>query len=69
MSTLRGIMVQIGADTTALTAALRDVNDASYKIGKELKDIEKTLRFNPGDTELLAQKQKALGDQISTTSS
>ncbi len=68
MSTIRGITVQIGADTTALTAALRDVNDASYKIGKELKDIEKMLKFNPGDTELLAQKQKLLGDQIATTS-
>lgn len=68
MSTIRGITVQIGADTTALTAALRDVNDASFKIGKELRDIEKMLRFNPGDTELLAQKQKLLGDQVATTS-
>ena len=55
------------ANTTALTAALADVNKASKGIASELRQVENSLKFNPKNTELLAQKQKLLGDQVATT--
>lgn len=66
-STIKGLNVKIGAETTGLTAALKDVNTQSTNIAKELKKVETGLKFNPKDTTLLAQKQKLLGDQVATT--
>jgi TP901 family phage tail tape measure protein len=67
LATIKGITVQIGADTTGLDAALKDVNKTSREISKELREVERLLKFNPHDTELLAQKQKLLADQVETT--
>lgn len=64
---IRGITIEIGAETTGLDKALQSVNKISREIGKELGQINRSLRFNPKDTELLSQKQKVLGEQISTT--
>ena len=64
MATIKGITVQIGADTTGLDAALKDVNKTSREISKELREVERLLKFNPHDTEVLAQKQKLLADQV-----
>jgi phage-related minor tail protein len=66
--TIRGINVVIGADTTALTAALSDVNKRGKDLQGELKQIDKLLKFDPGNTELLAQKQQVLTEAISNTS-
>lgn len=65
--TIKGINVVIGSDTTGLSAALADVNKSSREIQSELSKVERLLKFNPKDTELLAQKQKLLGDQVATT--
>lgn len=64
---LKGITVQIGAETTGLSNALKGVNDESYKISKELKEVNNLLKFNPKNTEALTQKQELLGNEISTT--
>lgn len=64
---IKGITIEISASTQGLDKALQDVNKSSRDINKELRDVNKLLRFNPKDTELLAQKQKLLGDQVSTT--
>lgn len=64
---IKGINIQIGAEVTGLQAALKDVNSASRDIAKELRQVESLLRFNPENTEALAQKQKLLGDQVSNT--
>lgn len=65
--TIKGLNVVLGADTTALSAALADVNKSSRGIASELRQVENALKFNPKSTELLAQKQKLLGDQVATT--
>jgi phage-related minor tail protein len=62
--TIRGINVKIGAETTALTAALKDVNKSSKDIQTELKQVEKLLKLDPKNTELVAQKQKLLADAV-----
>ena len=66
--TIKGISVVIGAETTGLTSALADVNKASRGIQSELKQVERLLRLDPTNTELLAQKQQLLTDAVANTS-
>lgn len=63
-STIRGLTVQIDGDTSKLGKALKDVEARSRKLGTELKDINGLLKFDPGNTTLLAQKQEVLGKAI-----
>lgn len=66
--TIRGINVQIGADTTKLGKALSNVESKSKSIQDELKQVNNLLKLNPGNTEALVQKQKLLAEQIQATS-
>ena len=69
MSTkIRGITIEIGGDTSGLDKALKDVNSTISATQKELKDVNKLLKLDPGNSELLAQKQRALGDAVKETS-
>jgi phage-related minor tail protein len=61
-NTIKGLTVEIGGDTTKLGKAIKDVEAKSRSLSKELGDINKLLKLDPGNTELLAQKQKVLGD-------
>jgi len=65
--TIKGINVVIGAETTGLSAALSDVNKRARDIQSELKQVEKLLKLDPTNTELLAQKQKLLADAVANT--
>ena len=64
---IKGITVEIGGSTTKLVSALKDVDKEIRGTQKELREIEKLLKLDPKDTELLAQKQRALGDAITET--
>lgn len=64
---IKGINVVIGSDTSGLSAALGDVNKRSRDIQSELKQVEKLLKFDPGSTVLITQKQKLLADSIENT--
>lgn len=64
---IRGITIELGGDTSGLSKALKDVNSEINDTQKQLKDVEKLLKLDPKNTELLAQKQKLLGDQINNT--
>lgn len=64
---IKGITIEIGGETTGLQNALKDVNKQSDNLAKELKDVERLLKFNPGNVEALAQKQKLLTQQIENT--
>jgi phage-related minor tail protein len=65
---LKGITVEIAGDTTGLNKALKNVNQESRSLQSELSDVERLLKFNPDNAELLAQKQQLLNRQIETTS-
>lgn len=65
---LKGITIELNGDTTGLTDALKDVNKESNKVTSELKEIERALKLDPGNTELIAQKQQLLAEQIQNTS-
>ncbi|MGF2618687.1 tape measure protein [Bacillus cereus] len=64
---IKGITIEIGGNTQPLQNALKDVNKQSEAVTKELKDIERLLKFNPGNVEALAQKQQLLTQQIENT--
>jgi len=61
---IRGISVLIEGNTTGLQAALKDVNKATRDTQSELKQVEKLLKMDPGNTELIAQKQKLLAQAV-----
>ena len=67
-NTIKGLTVEIGGDTTKLGEALQSVEDKSRDLSGELGQINKLLKLDPGNTELLAQKQKVLADAVENTS-
>ena len=64
---INGITVEIGGDTTKLQTALQGVNKEIKSTQSQLKDVEKLLKLDPGNTELLAQKEKLLSDAVKET--
>ncbi|HDR6753858.1 TPA: hypothetical protein QCV70_000657 [Bacillus cereus] len=64
---IKGITIEIGGNTQPLQNALKDVNKQSDSLTKELKDVERLLKFDPGNVEALAQKQQLLTQQIEKT--
>ena len=64
---IQGITVEIGGDTTKLTTALKGVNSEIRNTQSQLKDVEKLLKLDPHNSELLAQKQRLLTDAIGET--
>lgn len=64
---VRGITIELGADTSGLSKALKGVNTEIGKTQKDLKDVERLLKLDPSNTELLAQKQKLLNDRVAET--
>ena len=66
-SRIKGITIEIGGDTTKLQTALKGVNTEIRNTQAQLKDVEKLLKLDPGNTELLAQKHRLLGDAVKET--
>lgn len=64
---IKGLTVEIGGDTTKLGKALEDVEKKSRSLSGELGSINKLLKLDPKNTELLAQKQKVLAEAVSNT--
>ena len=61
---IKGITVEIGGDTTKLSKALEGVNKNIKNTQTQLKDVEKLLKLDPTNTELLSQKQRLLADTM-----
>lgn len=64
---IKGITVEIGGDTTKLQTALKGVNSSIRDTQSQLRDVEKLLKLDPGNTELLAQKHRLLGEAVAGT--
>lgn len=64
---IAGITIEIGGDTTKLDKALQGVNKQTRDAQKELKEVNRLLKLDPKNTELLAQKQKILAESIDGT--
>lgn len=65
---IKGITVKIGGDTTGLDKALKGVNTEIRSTQSELKDVERLLKLDPTNTELLKQKQDLLAKSVKDTS-
>ena len=61
---IKGITIQLGADSKPLEKALKGVEKTSTDISKELREVEQLLKFNPNNTVALTQKQELLEKQI-----
>lgn len=64
---IRGITIEIGGDTTKLQKSMQDVNSQLSKTQRALSDVNKLLKLDPGNAELLTQKQKYLAESIQNT--
>ena len=64
---VRGITIELGADASGISKALTGVNKQIGQTQKDLKDVERLLKLDPTNTELLAQKQKLLNDKVAET--
>ncbi|HHT47539.1 MAG TPA: hypothetical protein GX004_09715, partial [Firmicutes bacterium] len=64
---IKGITIEIAGNTQPLNKALEDVNRKTRDVQSELRQVEKLLKLDPGNTELLAQKQKLLAEAVSNS--
>ena len=64
---ISGITIEIGGDTTKLQTALRGVDSELRTTQSNLRDINKLLKLDPTNTELLTQKQKNLEQAVKET--
>lgn len=64
---IAGITIEIGGDTTNLQKSLKGVDSQLSKTQSNLKDINKLLKLDPGNTELLTQKQQELTKALDNT--
>lgn len=62
---IKGITVETGGDTTKLFDALKGVNKSIRETQDQLRDVNKLLKLDPGNADLLVQKQKYLSEAIS----
>ena len=61
---IKGITIEIGGNVQPLNKALGDVNKKTRDVQSELKQVERLLKLDPKNTELVAQKQKLLADAV-----
>lgn len=64
---LKGLVLEIGGDTTKLVDSLKVPEKECSDLQSKLKSVNQMLKFDPTNTELLAQKQRLLKEQISST--
>lgn len=66
-SRIKGITIEIDGNTTKLQNALKAVEKQISTTKNSLRDVDKLLKFDPGNSELLTQKQKYLSEAIDGT--
>ena len=64
---IKGITIEFRGETTKLDKALRQVQNETRAIDKELQTVNKALKFNPTNIDLWRQKQQLLEQKISET--
>lgn len=64
---IKGIVIDIGGDTTGLDKALSGTNKIIKDTQNELRDVDRLLKLDPKNTELLTQKQRLLAQSVEST--
>ena len=57
---VKGITIELSADTSGLEEALKGINKSLSQTQKDLKDVDKALKLDPTNVELIEQKQRLL---------
>lgn len=60
---IKGITIEIGGDTTKLDKALRATDSELAKVQANLRDVDRLLKLDPTNVDLLAQKQRLLAER------
>lgn len=61
---VKGITIRFEGDTTKLDKALREIQNSTKDLDRELKQVDKALKFNPHNVDLWKQKQQILTEKI-----
>lgn len=64
---IKGITVEIGGDVTGLSKSLTGVNKEIKSTQSQLKDVERLLKLDPTNTNLLQQRQRLLAQSVEET--
>ena len=64
---IKGITIELNGDSSKLEASLKSVNSEIRNTESKLKDVNKLLKMDPGNTNLLSQKYKTLQQEIGAT--
>lgn len=64
---IKGITIEIGGNTTKLQDALKNVDKQVYNLNADLKDVNKALKLDPKNTEMLSQKYKLLSENVAVS--
>jgi len=64
---VKGITIELSADTKGIETALKNVNKEISNTQKQLSSVNSSLKLNPGNTDLLEQKMRLLGQAIDQT--
>lgn len=64
---VKGITIEFNGDTTKLGNALKQIDSKSKSVDRSLQQVNRALKFNPKNTELVAQKQTLLRQKIDQT--
>lgn len=60
---IKGITIEIGGDTTKLDKALKETDINLSRVQKDLREVERLLKLDPTNVDLLAQKQRLLAER------
>ena len=66
-SRIKGLTIELDGNATGLDKALKSVNSTIKSTQQQLRDVDKLLKLDPKNTELLAQKQRLLTSEIDAT--
>lgn len=64
---IKGITIEIGGDTSSLSKVISGVNGQLKSTQDQLRDVERLLKLDPGNTQLLEQQQRLLAQSIEST--
>lgn len=64
---IKGITIEFNGDTTKLSKAIRQIQSEAKSVDKDLKEVNRALKFNPTNAELLRQKFTLLGQKVDAT--
>ena len=64
---VKGLTIEFNGDTTKLGRAIDDVEKKTKSVDTELKEVNRALKFNPGNVELWSQKQQLLTQKVGET--